>query len=120
MNFDIKWSLISNELIYISNEVGLKGGGSKVRSFVNNILRKRVTQKYPNVGQLFGRVFWGPRPLGADMAATPFLPPISAQQSIDYSFLSSNKIFQPNWPKNGWVMAKKRMPIYGIIIVCFF
>ena len=40
---------------------------------------------------------------------------ISNQQSIDISFLSFHEIFQPNWPKNGRVMAKKNMPIYGII-----
>ena len=40
---------------------------------------------------------------------------ISHKQSIDNSFLSFHKQFQPNWHKNDGVVAKKRMPIYGII-----
>ena len=36
-------------------------------------------------------------------------------QSIDNSLLNYHKNFQPDYPKNGWVMAKKRMPINGII-----
>ena len=70
---------------------------------------------------------WGPRPFGATVAATPISPPkigffqksikliISHQQSIDNSLLSYQKKFQPDWTKNSQVMAKRRMPIYGII-----
>ena len=82
-----------------------------------------MTQK----GQLFGRVL-GPRPFGAGHAHfTANKGPknqnlklititlIPHQQSIDNSFFSSHKTFQPDWPKNGSVMAEKRKPIYGII-----
>ena len=41
---------------------------------------------------------------------------ISHHKSIDTCLLSCyHKTFPPNWPINGWVHAKKRMPIYGII-----
>ena len=40
---------------------------------------------------------------------------ISHHLSIDDSLLSSEKKSQPDWPKNGSVMAKKRMSIYGMI-----
>ena len=75
--------------------------------------------------------FWGPIPLGASVAATSIFPPKRSQklnseikchninftfkQSIDNSLLSSHKKLQPDWSKNGWEMAEKRMPIFGII-----
>ena len=89
-----------------------------------------MTQKVHQMGQLFGWVLRPQTPRGT-CGATPFFRPqqdpkyqkwqirpktkISQHQSIDNSLLSSHKKFQPNWSKNGWVMAKKRMPLYGII-----
>ena len=55
------------------------------------------------------------------MGPRPFLGPkkskiaIKAQTRIDNSLISSHKKFQPDWSKNGLVMAKKRMPLYGMI-----
>ena len=40
---------------------------------------------------------------------------ISHHQSIDNSLMSYQNIFSPIGQKNGLVMAKKSMPIYGII-----
>ena len=45
---------------------------------------------------------------------------ISHHQSMDNSLLSYRKNFQPDWSKIGWVMAKKRMLIYGIIVILRF
>ena len=70
--------------------------------------------------------FWGPRPLGhAHFPAKKgpenrnrkliAMPLISNQHSIDTSSRSSYKKFQLNWPINGWVMVKNRLPIHGII-----
>ena len=41
---------------------------------------------------------------------------ILQHQSIDNILPSSHKC-QPDWSKNGWVMAKKRMPLYEIIYI---
>ena len=78
------------------------------------------------MGQLFG---WVSRPQTqrGTRGAAPFLGPknskmankaqteICKQKSIDNSLMSSHKKFQPKWSKNGSVMAKKSMPLYGII-----
>ena len=39
------------------------------------------------------------------------------RQTLDNSLLSYQKNFQPDWTKNGRGMAKKRVPIYGIIVI---
>ena len=80
------------------------------------------------VGQLFGRV-WSPQTIRGAHGDQPHFPAksgpenqkwkiriitrISHHQSINNSPLSSHKNFQPNWPKNSWVVAKKRLPKYG-------
>ena len=68
--------------------------------------------------------FWGPRPVEACVVTTLIFPPKPAQKNknleistiawislnqsiIDESLRNFHKNFQPNWPKIGWVMAKK-------------
>ena len=70
------------------------------------------------MGQLFGRVSrpQSPRLIGqkSEMAIKAQTG-ISYDQSIDNSLMSSHKKFQPDWSTNGLVVAKKRMPLFGII-----
>ena len=52
----------------------------------------------------------GPKNRNRKLSATKL---ILHQQSMDKSLLRSHKKFQPDWLK----MAKKCMPIYGIIVI---
>ena len=115
--------------IYLRVMIGDYLRGSSGPKFLKTSFRvngwpKRLTQ-WANF--LVG--YWGPRFFGATVAATPIFPrkigyfpksikiTISYHQSIDNSLLSYQKKCQPDWTKNGWVMTKKRMPIYGIIYI---
>ena len=73
------------------------------------------------VGQLFGRIWgWDPRTLGLRVAATTiFSPKVANNQKRKISIITwiiiswvAIKNFN-SFDKNGWVMAKKRMPKYG-------
>ena len=100
-----------NELV--EPEGDLREGRSTVRNFGNTILRYQVTQKDPYVGRVFTWSnflvgVWSPKNGNQKLSSITL---ISHQQSIDNRFLSSHKKFQPNWQN----MAKKCMPIYGMI-----
>ena len=85
--------------------------------------RIRDFKKIPPSGSIFLFWIWCPRPIGVRMANTPIFPPNLAQNiknerhhninfstPIDNDFMSSHKQFQSKSSKNGWVMAKIRMP----------
>ena len=69
--------------------------------FRDNMWPKRFIQW---VNFLVG--FCGPRLIWVPVGPRPYLGPKNRKW---------HKKFQPDWSKNGWVMAEKCMPLYGII-----
>ena len=65
-----------------------------------------VDPKVPPDGPTFWSGLEARDPLTPAWRQRPF-----SRQKLNFF---QKSVFQPDWPKNGWVMAKKRMPIYGI------
>ena len=110
--------------------LSIKGGGSPLKILITLF---RVSD-WPRMSTQWANSLVGlesPRTLGAQEVTTPIsrqkwpknqnwkisiVSWFSHHQSIDNSLLSSHKIFQPNRPKKGWVMAKNHMLKYGNVL----
>ena len=105
---------------YYCSELLRGGSGPK---FLKTSSELMVDPKGPPSEPTFWLGLEAPDPLAPQLRPCPFPPKIGffpksikitiyRYQSIDNSLLSYQNKFQPDWTKNGRVMAKKHMPIY--------